>query len=676
MATLTREVLRSELDLFAREALQKALVELGERLPNARHTSCREPPLPGGDGAGRTTKIWERLKGVANNDKSARTTAMTTPPRRTVVNDKGGAAILQRGFGRYQASEENPDSHFMRDRRKTVRQSTWGTQRTTVKVNRNARHSVAAFANVDPLLENDAEEPSNHSMEPLSREGTNVSKESSEDGAAAKLARARALASQRLRSSLQSQAIPEEQTAGAAAEVAETDRHRATEEEILEQESTSLLEFELAEGEKGNGNQVAVGDHHCMSKCRDSLVQFVDTNAFNYTSCVLVLLNSVVIGAEADFGARHLGERSPGIFKKASLGFCLFFTIEILLRLAAFGYRLFAGPDWHWNLFDVLVVVMQLVDEAVHSPFVNPFFEDGSSGSPSLSMSFFRLLRVLRLVRIARLVRVLRFVEELHTIAASIIGSLKSLFWTLALLLLLMYILGIVVTEVVAEHRARSELVHRETLDELGYYYGNLFRTVLSLFESITGGQSWDCMLNPLIQEVSPFVAPMFCTYISICVFALMNSVTGVFCERAMQNVKADEEDFLANHMREAFQSKTPSSDSISFKEFDELLETDEMKDYFKAINVDLSHANDIFQLLDVDKVGKIDFDEFIGQCLRLKGPAKSMDLILLMDETSRFIQKASAHMEAVESQLRLICSALAAQAPKCPSAGGTKGAT
>lgn len=51
-----------------------------------------------------------------------------------------------------------------------------------------------------------------------------------------------------------------------------------------------------------------------------------------------------------------------------------------------------------------------------------------------------RILRVLRLVRIIRLVRVLRLIGELRTIVICIAGSLRPLAWTVALLMLLIYI--------------------------------------------------------------------------------------------------------------------------------------------------------------------------------------------------------------------------------------------
>merc|ERR1719335_1320688 len=59
----------------------------------------------------------------------------------------------------------------------------------------------------------------------------------------------------------------------------------------------------------------------------------------------------------------------------------------------------------------------------------------------------FNVLRILRLLRIVRLARALRLIGELRTIVSSIAGSLKPLFWTAVLLFMIVYVLGIFMTQ-------------------------------------------------------------------------------------------------------------------------------------------------------------------------------------------------------------------------------------
>merc|ERR1711937_269472 len=106
-------------------------------------------------------------------------------------------------------------------------------------------------------------------------------------------------------------------------------------------------------------------------------------------------------------------------------------------------------------------------------------------------------LRTLRLVRILRVVRVLHLISELRTIISSITGSFKSLGWTVVLLTLIIYIVGVYFTQSIADHVL--EMVEAEqTLDEretnLQYFFGSLGRSLLSLWQAMSGGADWDQM--------------------------------------------------------------------------------------------------------------------------------------------------------------------------------------
>lgn len=393
--------------------------------------------------------------------------------------------------------------------------------------------------------------------------------------------------------------------------------------------------------------------HGTVRRVRHRMRVAVEGSTFNFISCAFVVLNAAVIGVQADYEARHVQHPdAANIFHCISTFFCLAFTAEISMRAVSFGSRFFRTKEWQWNIFDSLLVMTQWLDLFAHLLFAR--------GNPShTAPSYLRLFRLLRLVRIARLVRVLRFLEELHSLAASIVGSMKSLFWTMVLLMILIYSVGICVTQVVTERRALPDAEF--AAPELEYYFGSLLRTMLSLFESITGGQSWDLMVQPLIVEISPALAPVFGFYISFCIFALMNSVTGVFCEKAMQNVKADEEAFLINRLKEALSKAAKHhAGNITLDQFKAHATSDEFVEYFKAINVDAQHVEDIFRLLDVDNTGSVEYNELVNQCLRLKGPATSIDLTMLIHETHRMNTWTRSHIDSLLSSIGALSGQMA----------------
>merc|ERR1712048_847160 len=113
-----------------------------------------------------------------------------------------------------------------------------------------------------------------------------------------------------------------------------------------------------------------------------------------------------------------------------------------------------------------------------------------------------------------------------------------------------------------------------------------------------------------------------------------MNVVTGVFVESALLIAKRDKDIYMVNSVRSLFaKTDDDASGTISWDEFEQKLDTPEMTEYFKMIDVDMSEARGIFSLLDIDKSGQIESEEFLSGCMRLTGSAKALDLTVLMHE-------------------------------------------
>merc|ERR1712187_857377 len=69
---------------------------------------------------------------------------------------------------------------------------------------------------------------------------------------------------------------------------------------------------------------------------------------------------------------------------------------------------------------------------------------------------------------------------------------------------------------------------------------------------------------------------------------------------------------------------------------------------YLKTLEIDVSQVRTLFTLLDVDRTGEVDIDEFVGGCLRLRGGATSMDLAVLKYQVEwivRNLQSLQLHL-------------------------------
>jgi len=84
----------------------------------------------------------------------------------------------------------------------------------------------------------------------------------------------------------------------------------------------------------------------------------------------------------------------------------------------------------------------------------------------------------------------------------------------------------------------------------------------------------------------------------------------------------------------------------LSWDEFEEHLQNPQVSAYFASLELDVSHAHRLFQLLDTDGSNKVGLDEFLDGCLRLKGDAKSLDVNMLLFEMEKLSKQVSRFLE------------------------------
>lgn len=268
----------------------------------------------------------------------------------------------------------------------------------------------------------------------------------------------------------------------------------------------------------------------------------VEHEVFDYVMGISIMLNAALMGAQADFSARcaRTGDAPPDVLATISTVFCGIFTVELLLRVGVYGRNFLTNSDWRWNLFDLVVVGMQLGEEIISVALDTKRAIGG--------ISFMRILRVLRLVRIIRVVRLLRFVKQLRTMVQSIACTIASLFWTVLLLLLLIYVVGICLTQIVADNTESPESISVGT--HVHMYFGSLDRTVLALYQAITGGHEWRPIAEALAAQTSRGTVVVFSLYIAFALFAMLNVITGVFVEGALHSSKEEDSIDLVQRLR------------------------------------------------------------------------------------------------------------------------------
>ena len=104
----------------------------------------------------------------------------------------------------------------------------------------------------------------------------------------------------------------------------------------------------------------------CFSQCRDCLSFCVDHNIFQQGILLCIFINTFSMGIEY----HDQPETLTRVVEISNLVFSTIFTIEMILKLAAFGFVEYVSDGF--NVFDGLIVCLRYVSY-IHTPSITSF---------------------------------------------------------------------------------------------------------------------------------------------------------------------------------------------------------------------------------------------------------------------------------------------------------------
>jgi len=395
-------------------------------------------------------------------------------------------------------------------------------------------------------------------------------------------------------------------------------------------------------------------------KLRERIKACMDLPAVELTFGVIIVFNAVFLGLETDYVASHPGTETPPEFLIAGFGFTILFSIELILRLYGERIDFFTSDHAAWNMLDLIIVLMSLVEMALDiAPKAASEGLEDAWGSTT-QFRILRVARMTRLIRVIRVARIIRFFRALRTLAHQLLHTVKSLVWGLLLLTLVVFSFGVLFTQGVTSHRQQPGHVEPESefgeTSPLEIYWSTVPRSMSTLFMSITGGVSWVGVVQPLSDVGSGLVA-LFVGYVGFAQFAVLNVLTGVFCQNAIDSAQHDQDlvmqsiiqhkQMYVERLCKIFQElDTDESGTVTIEELEHHLGDEAIQAYFQALELDVSDVRTFFQLLDLNGGDDIDAEEFVASCLRLRGGARGVDLATLMRDLSRMAKRMDDFIE------------------------------
>lgn len=369
-----------------------------------------------------------------------------------------------------------------------------------------------------------------------------------------------------------------------------------------------------------------------------SLNELVDSTQCEMVIGSCIVLNGVLMAFEVQHQGLKLGydleyrkyksssdpwPNSQDVFKAAGMFFGIIFMLELILKLSVLRRKFFLHC---WNIFDMLIVLGWLIETL-------PFLQlDGFAGA-----TVFRVARLARLMRLVRVVRQIRTFDALFLMTTAIQSSITVLFWSVVLLFMLQVLCAFLLNQILHWTYFLDTSYPLEERQEIFVYFGTFSRAMLSTFEMTLA--NWPPVCRLLMENVSEWFM-VFCLLHKLTIgFAVIGIINGVFIQETFRVAAND--DFIMMHEKEwsmgthkskmmkLLEAGDSSGDGqLDRGEFLELLEVDEVKMWLASMDLDTSDGEAVFAFMDKDGDNQVSIDELVQGVSKLKGSARSLDLI------------------------------------------------
>mmetsp|Transcript_3141 Transcript_3141/g.6533 ORF Transcript_3141/g.6533 Transcript_3141/m.6533 type:complete len:263 (+) Transcript_3141:3-791(+) len=252
---------------------------------------------------------------------------------------------------------------------------------------------------------------------------------------------------------------------------------------------------------------------------------------------------------------------------------------------------------------------------------------------------------------------------KLRILLRTVVASFLSLFWSMVLLSILMFGAAIFLCQML-QQTLEDEDVDLELRRWIFEYYGTSSRASLTMFEFTHSG-GWPNYSRRIIEEVHPAYGLFYVLYVSIVVFAVTRIITALFLRDTLQVAASDADMMVQENMQktkkyvarlqELFELADRSGDGVlTYEELEDICRYPEVRMYMHMLELDFYEAKGLFRLLDTGR-GNVSLTEFVAGVMRLKGQARSTDMIAVGDACDKLNRRVSAIERQMSKQVHAI---------------------
>jgi hypothetical protein len=256
--------------------------------------------------------------------------------------------------------------------------------------------------------------------------------------------------------------------------------------------------------------------------------------------------------------------------------------------------------------------------------------------------------------------------EELRLVIQGLVDSFQTILWVVLLISVFLYIWAVVCTkeigqnlEIYGDYKALSGGWDHEEL------FGTVGRSMYTLLQVMTL-DGWSSRIARHVITNQPYMSLFFLVFLLFSTHGLLNIVVSVIVENTLSaaeknadRVKLREERARKqelNSINEVFVlADIDGNGGLDQGEFLKAVENPEVQWRLRQLELPVSDAARLFEILDGNGRRSLSMKEFIAGCTKLKGCAQSKDLLAIQAQADTLAAKMEVLGEKLHESERMM---------------------
>jgi len=237
--------------------------------------------------------------------------------------------------------------------------------------------------------------------------------------------------------------------------------------------------------------------------------------------------------------------------------------------------------------------------------------------------------------------------------AYSLVNAIFPLLWVVLIITVATFIFALYICLVVSRYlkSKRNEWPQSDWTQKIAEFdnFSGVWRTMLTVFQSFTGGLDWTDVVEPLLS-ISLIHGVVYLVFFILVVFGLLNVVNGLFVESACSIAKTDRTALIDSAIEEEMQFKQDMTEVfhimdrndngfLEFEEFHSTVTDERVRAFFASLGLPCNDTLQFFTLLDKSGRGRLTLQEFLEGSEKLRGPSMTVDMMLLRYDVNKIMK-------------------------------------